>query len=210
VATRISRVLKLVGLSDRRDDVVSSFSGGMARRLEIARAFLHTPEVLFLDEPTIGLDPQTRALIWEDILRLRASEGLTVFLTTHYMEEAEYADRIAIIDHGRIVALGSPDELKAAARADTVALETADDGAARRSLERAGRRVAGGAGELVVFVDDGERAVPELIAEAGVPVRAVRVHRPTLDDVFLQFTGRAIRDQPAEGAGRARALARHR
>ena len=108
VDRRIGRVLELVGLSDRRRDLVSTFSGGMARRLEIARALLHTPKVLFLDEPTVGLDPQTRALIWEDILRLREDEGVTVFLTTHYMDEADYAERIAIIDHGVIVARGTP------------------------------------------------------------------------------------------------------
>ena len=104
----ISRVLELVALGARRRDLVSTFSGGMARRLEIARGMLHTPSVLFLDEPTIGLDPQTRALMWEDVLRMRAEEGVTIFLTTHYMDEAEYADRIAIIDHGRIVALDTP------------------------------------------------------------------------------------------------------
>ncbi|MGO9343944.1 MAG: ATP-binding cassette domain-containing protein, partial [Acidimicrobiales bacterium] len=102
VDARISRVLKLVALSDRRKDLVSTYSGGMARRLEIARGMLHTPRFLFLDEPTVGLDPQTRALIWDDIERLRREEGVTIFLTTHYMDEAEYAERIAIIDHGAI------------------------------------------------------------------------------------------------------------
>ena len=101
-------MLELVGLSDRRMTSCRTFSGGMARRLEIARALLHVPRVLFLDEPTLGLDPQTRALMWEDVLRLREEAGVTVFLTTHYMDEAEYADRIAIIDHGKIVALDTP------------------------------------------------------------------------------------------------------
>jgi ABC-2 type transport system ATP-binding protein len=104
VAARINRVLELATLSDRRKDLVSTYSGGMARRLEIARGMLHTPRVLFLDEPTVGLDPQTRALIWNDILRLRRDEGVTIFLTTHYMDEAEYAERIAIIDHGSAIA----------------------------------------------------------------------------------------------------------
>src|ERR1022692_5259381 len=107
------RVLELVALTDRRKDLVSTYSGGMARRLEIARGTLHTPKVLFLDEPTVGLDPQTRALMWEDVMRLRGEEGVTIFLTTLYMDEAEYADRIAIIDHGVIVALDTPDALKA-------------------------------------------------------------------------------------------------
>jgi ABC-2 type transport system ATP-binding protein len=119
VDERIARVLDLVDLSDRRYDLVSEFSGGMARRLEIARALMHVPRVLFLDEPTIGLDPQTRALMWEDVLRLREEANVTVFLTTHYMDEAEYADRIAIIDHGAIVAIDTPEALKATIGVDT-------------------------------------------------------------------------------------------
>ena len=138
VEARIRHVLELVDLADRGNDLVSTFSGGMARRLEIARALLHTPDVLFLDEPTLGLDPQTRALMWEDVLRMRRDEGVTVFLTTHYMDEAEYADRIAIIDHGQIVALDTPTNLKAAVGADSVELRTADDPAAIAALAAAG------------------------------------------------------------------------
>ncbi len=205
---RIARVLDLVELSDRRYDLVSEFSGGMARRLEIARALLHVPKVLFLDEPTIGLDPQTRALMWEDVLRLREEAGVTVFLTTHYMDEAEYADRIAIIDHGKIVALDTPMALKAAIGADTVDLQTADDAAAVAALGREGYRLESGADGVRVFVADGEAAVAPLIASVGVPVRHVHVHRPTLDDVFLHFTGREIRET-TQGEGvsmRARAM----
>jgi len=198
VDTRIARVLDLVALSDRRRDLVSTYSGGMARRLEIARGMLHTPKVLFLDEPTVGLDPQTRALIWEDIQRLRNEEGVTVFLTTHYMDEAEYADRIAIIDHGSIVALDTPDALKACVGTDTVSLETSDDQAALASLERAGYAVQRIEGGLTAFVADEEAAVGPIVAAAGVPVRTVRAHRPTLDDVFLHFTGREIREQHGE------------
>jgi len=209
VDRRIARVLELVNLSDRRRDLVSTFSGGMARRLEIARALLHTPKVLFLDEPTVGLDPQTRALIWEDILRLRQEEGVTVFLTTHYMDEAEYAGRIAIIDHGEIVAIGTPDELKGVVGADTVELQTADNASALAALTAAGRTVQATETGMIAFVDDGEAAVPALIAEAGVPVRTVHVHRPTLDDVFMHFTGREIRDQAGEApSGMARAWRR--
>ena len=127
-------MLELVALSDRRRDLVSTFSGGMARRLEIARALLHTPAVLFLDEPTIGLDPQTRALMWEDVLRLREEEGVTVFLTTHYMDEAEYADGSPSSTTASIVALDTPDELKAVVGADTVELHTADDGCRPRGV----------------------------------------------------------------------------
>jgi ABC-2 type transport system ATP-binding protein len=200
VDNRITRVLELVDLADRRSDLVSTFSGGMARRLEIARALLHTPTVLFLDEPTIGLDPQTRALIWEDILRLREEKNVTVFLTTHYMDEAEYADRIAIIDHGEIVALDTPTALKAVIGADTVDLETANDTVAFADLERVGHTVRRTDEGLRVFVEDGESAVPQLIATVDVPVRHVRVHRPTLDDVFLHFTGREIRESHGEVA----------
>ena len=212
VRQRIRTVLGMVNLADRGGDLVSTFSGGMARRLEIARALLHTPDVLFLDEPTIGLDPQTRAVMWEDVLRLREQQGVTVFLTTHYMEEAEYADRIAIIDYGRIVALDTPSALKASVGADTVELATADDPAALANLAAAGHQARRTAAGLVVPVEDGEAAVAPLITATGVAVRLVRVHRPTLDDVFLHYTGREIRDQGGEthsAMGRAWA-ARHR
>jgi ABC-2 type transport system ATP-binding protein len=199
VAPRIDRVLTLVGLADRRNDLVATFSGGMARRLEIARGMLHTPAVLFLDEPTIGLDPQTRAQMWGDVMRLRDEEGVTVLLTTHYMEEAEYADRIAIIDQGDIVALDTPANLKATVGAETVELQTADDQVAMGALERAGLDCRRAAQSIVVSVTDGESEVPRLIEIVGVPVRSVHVHRPTLDDVFLYFTGREIRPQSATG-----------
>ncbi|NKQ54013.1 ATP-binding cassette domain-containing protein [Amycolatopsis sp. K13G38] len=195
---RIDRVLALVGLADRKRDLVSAFSGGMVRRLEVARALLHAPRVLFLDEPTIGLDPQTRSLLWTDILRLRDEAGITVFLTTHYMDEAEYADRIAIIDHGRIVALDTPDKLKAVVGADTVELRTADDETALSALRLAGFDVHRTSDGMMIPVPDGEAAVGTLVGAAGVPVRYVHVHRPTLDDVFLYFTGREIRDEPGE------------
>jgi ABC-2 type transport system ATP-binding protein len=195
VDARITRVLELVALSDRRKDLVSTYSGGMARRLEIARGMLHTPTVLFLDEPTVGLDPQTRALIWEDIQRLRREEGVTIFLTTHYMDEAEYAERIAIIDRGSIIACDTPDVLKASVGTDTVEVETADDDAALASLELAGYKVERTESGLTAFVADEEAAVGPIVAAAGVSVRTVRAHRPTLDDVFLHFTGREIREQ---------------
>jgi ABC-2 type transport system ATP-binding protein len=212
VAGRIDRVLRLVALENRRGDLISTFSGGMARRLEIARGMLHTPAVLFLDEPTIGLDPQTRALMWEDVLRLRREEGVTIFLTTHYMDEAEYADRIAIIDQGSIVALDTPDELKRLVGADTVELTTSDDAVAATRLSKAGFRVNEGDESLVVFAENGEAQVARLIEIAGVPVSNVHVHRPTLDDVFLHFTGRQIREDHAEHAMpmRMRAFARRR
>jgi len=200
VDERITRVLELVALSKRRRDLVSTYSGGMARRLEIARGMLHTPKVLFLDEPTVGLDPQTRALIWDDIQRLRVEEGVTIFLTTHYMDEAEYAERIAIIDHGSIIALDTPDVLKASVGSDTVELETANDDTALDLLARNGYRVERTEPGLTVFVADEEAAVGPIVTAAGVPVRTLRAHRPTLDDVFLHFTGREIREQHGEAA----------
>jgi len=204
VQSRIDQVLELVGLADRATELVSNFSGGMARRLEIARALLHTPNVLFLDEPTVGLDPQTRARMWEDVLRLRDEEGVTIFFTTHYMDEAEYADRIAIIDQGKIAALDSPAALKAAVGQDTVRLNTADDDAALDALTAARYRSTPTNDGVVVHVDDGARAVPTLIDATGVSVRQVTVHQPDLDDVFMHFTGREIRSGGAEGLSLAR------
>jgi ABC-2 type transport system ATP-binding protein len=193
--SRMRQVLELVGLWDRRDKDVSTFSGGMKRRLEIARGLLHSPRVLFLDEPTVGLDPQTRASIWEYLTELRGQEDLTIFLTTHYMDEAEHCDRIAIMDAGEIVALDTPQALKAAIGTDRIRLETADDEAAAADIKRQFDLDATTVpGALVVHVPDGERFVPRLLAELGVGVRSVSVTRPTLDDVFMAFTGRTIRD----------------
>ncbi len=170
------------------------------------REMPHTPAVLFLDEPTVGLDPQTRALMWEDVLRMRAEEGVTIFLATHVMDEAEHADRIAVIDRGTIVALDTPDALKHQAGQDSVELRTADDGVAADRLAASGFDVHRNGEALVVFTDDGEARVPELITAVGVPVRKVHVHRPTLDDVFLHYTGRQIREDHGERApsGRSR------
>jgi ABC-2 type transport system ATP-binding protein len=204
VKARIDRALGIVDLADRRKDKVSTYSGGMARRLEVARALLHTPEVLFLDEPTVGLDPQTRARLWKDVLRLRDEQGVTVFMTTHYMDEAEVADRIAIIDHGRIVAVGTPAELKARIGLDTVRIATADDAKAIATLRKAGMDAKQGDGHVALRVPDGEGSVARLIGLIKVPVRNVSVHRPTLDDVFIHFTGHEIRADGPDPAGMAR------
>jgi ABC-2 type transport system ATP-binding protein len=196
---RIEESLRTVELLERAESPVRTFSGGMRRRLEIARGILHTPEVLFLDEPTQGLDPQTRANIWEHLQRLRRDRDLTMFMTTHYMDEAEWCDRIAIIDHGRIVALGTPEELKARVGGDVVTLSTDDDG--RAAVEIADRLsvtpTLDGAG-LHIEVADGAAFVPRLIGALRVPVRSVTVRRPSLDDVFLKLTGRVIRDAQAD------------
>jgi ABC-2 type transport system ATP-binding protein len=201
VAPRMRQVLEMVGLWERRDSQVMTFSGGMRRRLEIARGLMHSPRVLFLDEPTIGLDPQTRASIWGYIRELQRSEEITIFMTTHYMDEAEFCGRIAIMDHGEIVALDSPGTLKEAVGADRVRIETDDDDAAIATLgERFGLE-ATVSEEVVSFaVPDGEEFVPRLFAELGVPIRSVSLSRPTLDDVFMSHTGTTIRDAEEDGA----------
>jgi ABC-2 type transport system ATP-binding protein len=200
---RIDDLLALVGLSERRRSVVETFSGGMKRRLEIARGLLHSPRVLFLDEPTIGLDPQSRASVWEYVRALKESEDITVFLTTHYMDEAENCDRIAIMNEGRIVALDTPEALKAAVGKDRVQITTADDEATLAALRTTFGIEAGMHSGAVTFaVADGERFVPRLFAELGVTIRSVSVASPSLDDVFLSHTGTTIRD--AESGGERR------
>jgi ABC-2 type transport system ATP-binding protein len=202
VAPRMRQMLDMVGLWDRRDVPVRTFSGGMRRRLEIARGLTHSPRVLFLDEPTIGLDPQTRSSIWSYIRLLRETEEITIFMTTHYMDEAEFCDRIAIMDQGRIVALGTPAALKAGIGADRIRIQTDDDEAAIAALaERFGIEGQVSEGAVAFFVPSGEEFVPRLFAELGAPIRSVNVSRPTLDDVFMSYTGSTIRDAE-ESAGK--------
>ena len=199
---RIRAALEMVGLEDRADVQVITYSGGMKRRLEIARGVLHHPEVLFLDEPTIGLDPQTRATVWDHLREIRAQTGTTIFMTTHYMEEAEWCDRIAVIDHGRIVALGTPDELKDQMGGDVVVVTTSDNQrAAEQITSRMGAAVTSDDGTLRVDVPNGPEFVPQLVRALDVEVKTVTVRRPSLDDVFLKLTGRAIRDEEVDSAG---------
>ena len=195
---RLRQVLAMVGLWERRADKVETFSGGMKRRLEIARGLLHSPRVLFLDEPTIGLDPQTRAAIWGYINELKRTEDITIFLTTHYMDEAEYCDRIAIIDQGNIVVLNTPAALKASVGKDRVQISTDDNEVAIAALrEHFDLAAAVHEGEVTFSVASGEEFVPRLFAELGVPIRSVSVARPSLDDVFMSYTGSTIRDAEA-------------
>ena len=195
VRPRMQQVMEMVGLWDRKDHVVGTFSGGMRRRLEIARGLMHSPRVLFLDEPTIGLDPQTRRLIWTYIRELKEREDITIFMTTHYMDEAEWCDRIAIMDNGLIVALDSPETLKAAVGRDRVTIHTDDNQAAIAALrDRFGIEAQVSEGAVVFGVPAGEAFVPRLFAELEMPIRAVAVSRPTLDDVFMSYTGTTIRD----------------
>src|SRR2546427_7258001 len=196
---RLKAVLEMVDLWDRRGSRVQTFSGGMMRRLEIARGLLHSPNVLFLDEPTIGLDPQTRSHIWSYLEDLRGREAITIFLTTHYMDEAEHCDRIAIIDHGTIVALDTPEALKSSVGKDRIQIHTADDEAAIASLRaRFEIEASMHEGAVTFSVEDGEEFIPRLFAELEVPVRSISLTRPTLDDVFMSYTGKTIRDAEAE------------
>jgi ABC-2 type transport system ATP-binding protein len=206
VNERIQQLLEMVGLWDRRDGLVRTFSGGMKRRLEIARGLLHSPRVLFLDEPTVGLDPQTREHIWNYIGELRRREDITIFMTTHYMDEAEYCDRIAIIDQGKIVVSGTPDELKALVGKDRVQIGTEDDEGAIRALrERFDIEATMSEGFVTAHVPNGDTFVPKLFSGLGIEIKTVSVARPSLDDVFMTFTGRTIRDAESSTADRMRA-----
>jgi ABC-2 type transport system ATP-binding protein len=200
---RLTQVFDLVGLSDRRHSKVGTFSGGMKRRLEIARGLLHSPRVLFLDEPTVGLDPQTRSSIWSYIRELKAAEDITIFLTTHYMDEAEFCDRIAIMDHGQIIALDTPSAMKASIGKDRVTLDTADNALAVTELrDRFGIEATVKEGAVLLSVSNGERFVPRLFAELDVSILSVSVARPSLDDVFMSYTGTTIREAEATGSER--------
>lgn len=197
--TRIRELLQLVGLDDRRKDSVKTFSGGMKRRLEVARGLLHEPQTLFLDEPTVGLDPQTRRSVWEHVLRLRETTGLTIFMTTHYMEEAEYCDRIGIIDDGCLIALDTPAALKKSVGQDVVSFITSDDALAETEIAQwTGRPVHHDNGTLSIEGENGQALAASLIRYLtlhDIEVRSVTVKAPSLEDVFVRLTGRVIREE---------------
>lgn len=197
---RVDNVLRFVDLYNRRDDLVKKFSGGMKRRLEVARGLIHRPRVLFLDEPTLGLDPQSRTNLWEFITELPKKNNVTIFMTTHYMEEAEVCDRIAIIDNGKIIALGTPDELKKTIGGDVVSIVTTDNKNARIEIENLLKlNVTEKENELYMTCSRGDTCIPELIRTLGEKVISVRVQRPTLNDVFLKLTGKTIREEETSG-----------
>jgi ABC-2 type transport system ATP-binding protein len=210
-AARIRQVLDMVELRDRAGDKVRTYSRGMKRRLEIARGLLHHPSVLFLDEPTVGLDPQTRNRIWDHIHELRRQRGITVFMTTHYMDEADKCDRVGIMDHAQLIALDTPAALKAELGGDVVRLRTADN-------ERAVAWIRGEEGLAPVIEEEQIRFetanageyVPDLLARIPIPVRSLEITKPTLNDVFLRLTGRAIREEAAESKERLRTALRMR
>ena len=201
---RIEQMLRMMELWDKRHGNVHTYSGGMKRRLELARGLLHFPRVLFLDEPTLGLDPQTRNRIWEYILELRRSEGTTVFLTTHYMDEAEKADRIAVIDHGRLVAMDTPESLKNMVSKDIISVKTDDNIKAAEEIRLRYQIEARHDGnELTFEVSRGEEFLPTFIKEFGTKIMSVNLRRPSLDDVFLKLTGREMREEETLDAFKA-------
>jgi len=198
---RVSELLERLGLTDAGDRIVKTYSGGMQRRLDIALGLVHHPKVLFLDEPTTGLDPEVRADMWGEITRLATDEGLTIFLTTHYLEEADrLARRLVIVDRGRIVAEGTPDELKGELKGDAVAVELAEPDLQRRVARMLEplfdvREVQVDQKTLRARSDDGARAVPAILQSleaGGIAVASVTVSRPSLDDVYLRLTGRSF------------------
>jgi ABC-2 type transport system ATP-binding protein len=215
---RISDLLEMVELTERANDRVKEFSGGMRRRLELARGLLHEPQVLFLDEPTLGLDPQTRTHLWEYIRRLNRERGVTMMLTTHYMDEADMlCNRIGIIDRGRIVTEGTPAELKGRIGGDVVYVTV--KGANGTDFQSVARNVTGvrsatpAPDGLQLEVDNGEHTIPPImdaLRAAGGSVASISLKKPTLNDVFIKHTGHGIRDEEMDHQGRMRYFMRGR
>lgn len=208
---RLKELLEMMELWDRRKGKINTYSGGMKRRLEIARGLLHHPRVLFLDEPTLGLDPQTRRRIWDYIHDLRKRENLAIFMTTHYMDEAENCDRIAIIDYGRTVALDTLEKLKDGVGGDVISIKTEDNEEAMRLLEGQYKLKPGIENGIISFtVPHGEEFLPKFVS--GFPLRllSIGLRRPTLEDVFLKLTGRNIREQEVDSMQQMKNMARMR
>jgi len=208
---RIDEVLDLVELKDRQNDLVRHYSGGMRRRLELARGLLHYPKVLFLDEPTLGLDPQTREHIWEYIQQLAEREKITVVLTTHYMEEADLlCSRIAIIDHGKIISLDTPDGLKKIIGGDSIILSVADKD--KQLVLQVFPKAKEFDGKFALDVKNAEKEIGKIFETArknNLQIVEAQMRRPSLNDVFLRLTGREIRDEKADSKARMRFVAAH-
>ena len=198
--SRIEEVLRIVDLQDKKDVLVKYYSGGMKRRLEIARGLMHFPRVLFLDEPTLGLDAQTRRAIWEYIKKMNKEEKTTIFLTTHYMDEADFlCDRVAIIDHGRIIILDTIPKLKNAIGNDVITLSCSQLTKLKKRLEEEDwiKNIKQHDSSLTLGVERGEEKIPlivEMAQKLDIRIKSISVRKPTLDDVFLHFTGRRMRD----------------
>ena len=205
---RAEEVLQTVELENRRDDLVRNYSGGMKRRLEIARGLLHYPKVLFLDEPTLGLDPQSRVTLWDYIREIQQREKITVFLTTHYMAEAEYCGRIAIIDNGEIVALDTPMRLKESVGGDVVTLTTSDNVKASVELEELSLQPRIEDGTIRFEAPEGATTVAHVFRKLTPDIQSVDLHKPSLEDVFIKLTGREIRDDAASQADKMRSQMR--
>lgn len=200
---RIAELLRLVELENRKDDIVKTFSGGMRRRLEIARGLLHHPSVLFLDEPTLGLDPQTRNHLWVYIATLAREKGITIILTTHYMEEADQlCNRVAIIDHGKIVALDTQQNLKDGIGGDVVTIKSPDPAAVVAILTEPWiTRVEQHNDDVIVSLRNAEQHISTIVTLLNtkqIPIQSIAIHKPTLEDVFLSFTGKTIREEEAD------------
>jgi ABC-2 type transport system ATP-binding protein len=198
---RVAQMLSLVELDDWRDKLVDRLSGGMRRRLEVARALLHRPRVLFLDEPTLGLDVQNRHRIWTAIRKLVAEDGITVFLTTHQLENAELCHRIGIIDHGRLVACDTPTALKRSLGGGLIRLECSDPAPVLRRARADGHDAAVDGRNVTVAVDNPAAYLPDLLRNLEVPIVNLQVEEPKLEDVFLALTGRRLRDEEAGKSG---------
>jgi len=207
---RIDELLDMVELDRRKRDLVKTFSGGMKRRLEIARGLLHEPGILFLDEPTLGLDPQTRNRLWDYIKELNTQKNVSIILTTHYMDEANaLSDRVAIIDQGKIIASGTPDELKRGIGGNIIRIHSSELEKSRKKLVAIEwvMNVEQHNEHLDIAVENPEKRVPELIGmlhSAEIPVNALMIQTPTLEDVFLHFTGKTIREREAGAKDRMR------
>lgn len=200
---KITELLHLVGLEERKDDLVKTFSGGMKRRLELVRGLLHEPKILFLDEPTLGLDPQTRNHLWRYIKKLNEENNITIILTTHYMEEADrLCHNMAIIDKGKIIALNKPDKLKEEVGGDIITVESSNNEKLDKSLKKVNwiKNTKKHNNRLTINLQNAENHVTELVKlseKNGITIRSLSIHKPTLEDVFLHFTGRTIREEGA-------------
>lgn len=214
IEERIPDLLKLVELDGRENSRVKTFSGGMKRRLEIVKSFLHTPEIIFLDEPTTGLDPQSRRVVWDHINHLNKDEGVTIFLTTHYMDEADYlCDRIGIMDNGKLLDLDTPENLKEKIGGgdlidikfsgdDEVFLKVIHDSCTCEVVSRKDHHI-----KVQAKKDEVQLAnLIKIADDAGITIESLSIREPTLEDVFIHFTGRQIREQSAEGNGMTKAM----
>jgi ABC-2 type transport system ATP-binding protein len=204
-AARVDEGLSWIGLMGVKDQRVRTFSGGMRRRLEIARALTHKPEVLILDEPTVGLDPQTRRVVWDHLLNIAATHACTVFVTTHYMDEAERCGDVAILDHGKLVIRGTPREIVEKAGAEKLVVRSEDDARLVEKASAAGLSAKAGAAGVEVSGDRAEVMLAKL-GSLALGLREVSIVRPRLEDAFVALTGRDIRDEPDAGAGNQAAM----